>query len=204
MRPAANGSPVQVCEAPAMKNIYKRIRSFADGETSRLARRVLFAFVLTFILSRAIVLLIMSRKIPLMSLYFRGTHVHHLNYGILLLTVTGGYLLFAKTHLTAKRRAALVYGVALALTFDEFGMWLHLGGSYWQRASVDAVVVIASFLGLLALAPSLEHIRPRHRWALFALVLAIVAFGTVLVIAGKEGGKLEGPKLRELEMSSTP
>jgi len=64
--------------------------------------------------------------------------------------------------------------------------------------------VIASFLSLLALAPSLEHIRPRHRWALFALVLAIVAFGTVLVIAGKEVGKLEGPKLRELEMSSTP
>src|SRR5260370_40405280 len=110
----------QVCEAPAMKGIYKRIRSFADGETSRLARRVLFAFVLTFILSRVIVLLIMSRKIPLMYLYFRGTHVHHLNYDILLLTVTCGYLLFANPHLIARRRAALVYRVALALTFDAF------------------------------------------------------------------------------------
>jgi hypothetical protein len=30
----------------------------------------------------------------------------------------------------------------MALTFDEFGMWLHLGGSYWQRASFDAVIVL--------------------------------------------------------------
>ena len=187
-----------------MKTTFRQLRALAEGETSRLARRVLFAFVLTFIASRAVVFLIMSRKIPLMFLYVRGTHVHHLNYGILLLTVTGGYLLFAKPNLVAARRVALVYGIALALTFDEFGMWLHLGGSYWQRASVDAVIVIASFLALLGLAPSLEHLRSRHRWALLILVLAIAAFGAVLVIAGKEVGKIEGPRLRELEMSSTP
>jgi hypothetical protein len=35
----------------------------------------------------------------------------------------------------------------MALTFDEFGMWLHLGGSYWQRASFDAVVCYQVFLG---------------------------------------------------------
>jgi hypothetical protein len=195
---------VQECDAPVVKRVYRRIRSFAEGESSRLARRVLFAFVLTFILSRAVVLLIMSRKIPLMFLYVRGTHVHHLNYGILLLTAIGAYLLFAKPHLTAKRRVAFVYGVALALTFDEFGMWLRLGGSYWQRASVDAVVVIASFLSLLALAPALENVQPRHRWAFLLLVLAILSFGAVLVIAGKEIGKVEGPKLRQLEASSTP
>jgi len=101
-----------------MKTVYKRFRSFAEGEPSRLARRVLFAFVLTFIVSRAVVLLIMSRKIPLLFLYVRGTHVHHLNYGILLLTVTGAYLLFAKPQRVAARRVALVYGVGLALTFD--------------------------------------------------------------------------------------
>ena len=176
----------------------------ANADSSRLARRVLFSFVLTFVASRAVVLLIMARKIPMMFLYVRGNHVHHLNYGILLLTATAGYLLFAKPGPIAMRRAALVYGVALALTFDEFGMWLHLGGSYWQRVSVDAVVVIAAFLGLLALAPSLEKLRPRHRWALLALIVAIGAFGAVLALAGKEIGKLEGPRLRELETSSTP
>jgi hypothetical protein len=48
--------------------------------------------------------------------------------------------------------AALGYGVAMALTFDEFGMWLHLGGSYWQRASVDAVIIVAAVLALIGFA----------------------------------------------------
>lgn len=179
-------------------------RMTTEGETARLARRVLFAFALTFILSRILVFLVMSRRLPFLFLYVHGTHVHHLNYGIAILTATGGYLLFARPDGAAARRAALAYGVGLGLTFDEFGMWLHLGGSYWQRASVDAVVVIGSFLALLAVAPTFERWRPRHRWALVGLLLAIAAFGVVLVISGKEIGRVEGPRLRELEMESTP
>ena len=175
-----------------------------ETEIARLARRVLFAFVLTFILSRALVFLIMSRRAPLLYLRLGGTHVHHLNYGIVLLTVAGGYLLFAKPRTGMWRRAAFVYGIALALTFDEFGMWLHLGGSYWQRASVDAVVVIGCFLGILAFARSVRRIEARHRWALAVLIFAIAGFAAVLVTAGHEIGKIEGPKLRELEISSTP
>lgn len=187
-----------------MKEVPGQKREFVEGETPRLARRVLFSFALTFIVSRVVVLLIMSRKIPLMYLFVRGTHVHHLNYGIALLTATGGYLLFARPGRIAKRRVALVYGVGLALTYDEFGMWLHLGGSYWQRASLDAVVVIASLLGLLALAPSLERMEKRHWWALVAILVAIAVFITVLVVSGKQLGNVAGPKLRELEMLSTP
>ena len=55
-------------------------------ETSdRLARRTLFGFVLTFILSRALVFLIMADCIPNLFFFLHGTHVHHLNYGIFLL-----------------------------------------------------------------------------------------------------------------------
>lgn len=179
-------------------------RPRSELETPRIARRVLFAFVLTFIGSRAIVFLIMSRRIPLLYLNVRGTHVHHLNYGITLLAVTAGYLLFARPHAAALRRAALVYGIGLALTYDEFGMWLHLGGSYWQRASVDAVVVVGCFLAILAFARSLVRVETRHRWALLILGLAIVGFAVVLFIAGKEIGRIEGPKLRDLEIQSTP
>ena len=39
---------------------------------------------------------------------------------------------------------ALMYGIAMGLTFDEFGMWLHLRGSYWQRASVDAIIIVGA------------------------------------------------------------
>ncbi len=174
-------------------------------ETSdRLARRALFGFALTFILSRVVVILIMSRRIPNLFLFLHGTHVHHLNYGIFLLAAVGGYALFTRPDGRAAERTALAYGFALALTFDEFGMWLHLGGSYWQRASVDAVIVVAALIGLVAYAPSLKRFEARHVRAFVVLVLAVLGFGFVLFRAGDRLGDLVGPKLHELESSSSP
>ena len=60
-------------------------------------------------------------------------------------------------------------------------MRFHLGGSYWQRASFDAVVVIAALLGLVIMAPALGHLRPHH-WATAALLaIAVSIFGVALV-----------------------
>src|ERR1039457_1479804 len=144
-------------------------------ETSdRLARRALFAFALTFILSRAVVFLIMSDSIPNLFLFLQGTHVHHLNYGIFLLAAVGGYALFARPDGRTAEAAALAYGFALALTFDEFGMWLHLGGSYWQRVSVDAVIVVAALIGLVAFAPSLKRLESHHFWGFLVLLLTVI------------------------------
>src|SRR5664279_2641283 len=97
-----------------------------------------------------------------MYFFLHGTHVHHLNYGIFLLAAVAAYLLFAQPTGRPARFAALAYGIAMALTFDEFGMWLHLGGSYWQRASVDAVVVVSALFGLFAFARSLETVSYTH------------------------------------------
>ena len=170
----------------------------------RLARRSLFSFVLTFLVARAAVFLIMSRKIPNLYFFLQGTHVHHLNYGIFLLAGVGGYALFRRPVGHAADTVALAYGFALALTFDEFGMWLHLGGSYWQRASVDAVIVIAALMGLVAFARSLERFESRHFWASVFLAVALIGFVVVLFLAGDRLGDLVGPMLRELEMSSSP
>ena len=38
------------------------------------------------------VLLIMARRMPNLYFFLRGTHVHHLNYGIFLLAGVGAYL----------------------------------------------------------------------------------------------------------------
>lgn len=97
----------------------------------RLARLLLTVFVLTFLLARIIVLLIMTRRVPDLFLYVGGTHVHHLNYGIFLLAASGAWLLFAQPSGRSATVVAVAYAVGLALTFDEFGMWLHLGGGYW-------------------------------------------------------------------------
>src|SRR6266481_4994072 len=127
-----------------------------------LARLTFVAFLLTFIAARTLVILIMTRRMPDLFLHMGGTHVHHLNYGILLLSAVAGVLLFAPMNRARRSVCALVYGAAMALTFDEFGMWLHLGGSYWQRASFDAVVVILSTLGLLEFAPRWRRLRAHH------------------------------------------
>jgi hypothetical protein len=170
----------------------------------QLARRALLAFILTFIGARVLVFLIMSRRIPNLYFFLRGTHVHHLNYGILLLAGVGAYLLFASPQGNAARRAAWVYGAAMALTFDEFGMWLHLGGSYWQRVSVDAAIVVAALLALIGYARSLRTFESRHVKASMAIAIALVVFGVVLYDASIHVGNIAGPRLRELELASSP
>jgi hypothetical protein len=99
---------------------------------------------------------------------------------------------------------ALLYGVAMGLTFDEFGMWLHLGGSYWQRASVDAVIVVAALFGLVSFARSLKKFEARHFWASIVLVIVLLGFGVALYSAGNHLGDVVGTKLHDLEAASSP
>src|SRR5579859_8151422 len=170
----------------------------------RLARRALFGFIMTFIISRMMVFLIMSGRSPNLYFFMHGTHVHHLNYGIFLLSIVCGYSIFARPDGGSAEMTALLYGLAMGLTFDEFGMWLHLGGSYWQRASVDAVIVVAAVIGLIAFVRSLEKFEARHFRASIALAILLIGFGVVLYIAGNHLGGLVGPRLQELEAASSP
>lgn len=125
-----------------------------------LARLVLLSLLLTFVAARVVSLLIMAHRMPNLYLHVRGTHVHHLDYGIFILAGVGAYLLF--TQGPPAPTAAIFYGIGLGLTFDEFGMWLHLSGDYWQRTSFDAIIVLAALLGLAGFAPPLARWRPRQ------------------------------------------
>jgi hypothetical protein len=173
-------------------------------DSAQLGRLALFGFILTFIAARTVVLLIMSRRMPNLYFFLRGTHVHHLNYGIFLLAGVGAYLLFRVRGARGLRVAALAYGIAMALTFDEFGMWLHLGGSYWQRASVDAIIVVAAVLGFIGFASAIRSFESRHIRAFVALTVAVIAFGAVLYDTSLHIGRVEGPRLEALELSSSP
>lgn len=167
----------------------------------RLARITFLSFLFTFIASRVLVILIMLRRIPDFFLHSRhGTHIHHLNYGIFLLAAVGSLLIFVERPSNRLRQiAALLYGCGMALTFDEFGMWLHLGGSYWQRASFDAVIVLLSLFGVIAFAPKLSRMRSLH-WTTAAItLLAVVAFYLFLFSSIKYVGQRVGPKLIDIE-----
>src|SRR6266550_3583682 len=75
----------------------------------------------------------------------------------------GAYLLFSpRSAAPTPPAAAVIYGIGLGLTFDEFGMWLHLNGDYWQRASFDAIVVLAATLCLAGFAPPIRRWRSRR------------------------------------------
>ena len=164
-----------------------------------LARVVFTTFLLTFIASRLLVILIMGRMIPDLFLHMGQTHVHHLNYGIFLLCTVAGILLFFQVSDRERWWCAAAYGFSLALTFDEFGMWLHLGGGYWQRASFDAVIVVASLFGMIAFSPPLARMRAHH-WITGAFTLAaVVVFYVMLFKSLDYAGKKVGPRLEQLE-----
>ncbi|PYI89144.1 MAG: hypothetical protein DMF03_08555 [Verrucomicrobia bacterium] len=170
--------------------------------TSHLARLTFVAFLLTFIAARTLVILIMTRRLPDLFLYVGGTHVHHLNYGIFLLSAVAGVLLFAELNRAQRSICALVYGAAMALTFDEFGMWLHLGGSYWQRASFDAVVLVLGVLGLLGFAPPWRHVRAHHFAVGGVLLLTIAGFSALLVKSLSRANDKLTPRLMEMEKNA--
>jgi hypothetical protein len=164
-----------------------------------LAQVVFTTFLLTFIASRLLVILIMGRMIPDLFLHMGQTHVHHLNYGIFLLCTVAGILLFFQVSERERWWCAVAYGFSLALTFDEFGMWLHLGGGYWQRASFDAVIVVASLLGMIAFAPPLQRMRAHHWITGGITVIATVIFYIMLFKSLNYVDKKVGPRLEHLE-----
>jgi hypothetical protein len=177
------------------------IRSEAASRRRR-AQCVLFTFLATFIAARVLTFLIMSRKIPDLFLHVGGTHIHHLNYGIAMLVGVGAWLLFRPpSHL---RWPSILYGIGLALTFDEFGMWLHLGGGYWQRASWDAVVVISAALSLFAFGPSLARYRSGHWTVAGSVMIGMALFFWMLVKSLDHAGNHMLPRLQQVEESSPP
>jgi hypothetical protein len=191
--------PAHFNPAQAGRRPQSRIGRFFAMVNHRRARLVLETFLLVFMAARVVVYLIMSRRMPDLYLHVGGTHVHHLNYGIFLLSGVGAWLLFAEMTPRRLDVAAVVYGAGLALTFDEFGMWIHLGGAYWQRASFDAVCVIAALLGVIAFLPNVRQLTARQWARLLALVILAAGFGWMLQDSLQYAESRVGSHLRQLE-----
>jgi hypothetical protein len=105
----------------------------------------------------------------------RGTHVHHLVWGILLLLATGYVGLATGIGSPWFELVAIGFGIGMGLTLDEFALWLNLEDVYWQekgRQSIDAVVVTAALLVI----------------ALLGLQFWIDVYDAVLVLLGLDRG----------------
>jgi hypothetical protein len=83
-----------------------------------------------------------------------GTHIHHLVWGILLLIVFGYLGIAVADSSPWLELTAILFGVGMGLTMDEFALWLNLQDVYWQqkgRQSIDAVIVTTCLLTITLL-----------------------------------------------------
>ena len=120
---------------------------------------ILVGFLPTFIIARNVV-----SYDPNFFVTVRGVHVHHFTWGVFILAIVGFASLVSPKR--AQAWLAAVYGIGLALAFDEFGMWLHLTSTYNLDQSEDVMVgilvflvIIVYFLGLLRRAARIMNPR---------------------------------------------
>jgi hypothetical protein len=115
------------------------------------------AFALTVVLAR-IFSLILPRvhwePVP-------GMHIHHYVYGIFILVIAG-YLALIFRGDRARPWIALLYGLGVGFTFDEFGMWLNppFHGGRWNTSGITIVIVALLVVGLFI--PRLPR-KPQNR-----------------------------------------
>jgi hypothetical protein len=114
------------------------------------------AFFITVLVVRALTLAIRHDIGPFHDISMDGRHIHHLVWGILLLLLVG-YLWLVEVGTGAAsptqwtgRLTSMLFGVAAALTLDEFALWLNLRDVYWERQGRESFEALALFGGLLA------------------------------------------------------
>ncbi len=151
-----------------LRHIYRQ--HFPESPRERLFLASL-SFFLTFATVRAITHMIRAGVGPFHDISSGGRHIHHMVFGISLLLIVG-YLWLVQigtgkggTLTWVGRLTALLYGIAAALTLDEFALWLNLRDVYWQRegrASVDVALLFGSLLSVGVWGGRFFHGLTRH------------------------------------------
>jgi hypothetical protein len=118
---------------------------------------VLTGFVASFAFIRMSTRLMRSPRVPWWPgsiVSDGGVHVHHLVFGIVLM-IAAGTISFAGFAVSPIYEiCALLFGVGIGLTIDEFALWIYLDDVYWAeqgRSSVDATVLAVAMIGLALL-----------------------------------------------------
>jgi hypothetical protein len=115
------------------------------------------AFVLTFILTRAITRMIRAGVGPFKNnVSAGGLHIHHAVPGILLL-IFGALMAIRGPDSPWFEIAAVIVGVGTSLILDEFALILHLEDVYWTdegRVSVELAGLTAACIGFVMLGTS--------------------------------------------------
>lgn len=141
-----------------LRNVYHQ--RFQESRRERLFLASI-GFFTTVILVRALTEAIRHNIGPFHDVSMHGRHIHHLVWGILLLMLVGYcWLVEIGTGAPSSSRwmgqwtgrlCSMVFGVAAALTLDEFALWLNLRDVYWEREGRESFEAMAAFGSLLAI-----------------------------------------------------
>jgi hypothetical protein len=137
-----------------LRNVYQR--RFPESRRERLFLASV-GFFTTVMVVRGITIAIHRDIGPFHDVSMHGRHIHHLVWGILLLLLVGYLWLIelgtgaASSSQWIGRFTSMLFGVAGALTLDEFALWLNLRDVYWEREGRESFEALALFGGLLAI-----------------------------------------------------
>lgn len=127
------------------------------------------------------------------NLEVRGTHVHHMVWGILMLIVLGYAGIAFAPGPPWRELIAVGFGIAIGLTLDEFALWVELRDVYWLpqgRKSIDAVIVAATAGVLLLLGVRIWVELGERTAALVELVVTgSAAVGVVVAVVNALRGR---------------
>jgi hypothetical protein len=101
-----------------------------------------------------------------------GTHIHHMVWGILLMIVFGYVGIAIADGSPWEEIAAILFGVGMGLTLDEFALWLNLKDVYWAekgRQSIDAVIVATTLIVITLLGLTLWL----ELWKAFTILIGL-------------------------------
>ena len=150
---AVLGSLAAIVAHTRLGKVYKR--QFVESRRERLFLASV-GFFTTVLVVRSLTIAIRLGIGPFHDVSMHGRHIHHLVWGILLLLLVGyAWLVELGTGARsssqwAGRLTSMLYGVAAALTLDEFALWLNLSDVYWEREGRESFEALALFGSLLA------------------------------------------------------
>ena len=119
-----------------------------------------------------------------------GTHVHHMVFGIIIMMASACLSFAVSNEGPWYSIWAVLFGIGMGLTIDEYALWLRLDDVYWSdegRSSIDAALVVVALmaLGLVAAVP--VRITDENRLEFIAsIALTLVHVGWALVCFAKQ------------------
>lgn len=114
-----------------------------------------------------------------------GLHIHHLVFGIVMMMLAGSISFAGFATSPIYEICALVFGIGMGLTIDEFALWVYLDDVYWKdqgRASVDAAVIAVCFMGLVLLGVRPLEVSDDDFSAVIGSILTLALAATAAIV----------------------